>query len=346
MGGLYPSGADGLTIVVEGDVAALGEAAAVVGKLHPHLVLALGNGRGCFDRELVNAQHVVGEFELAVLGVDAPATKLAALGDDHAAGGFVLHFNFRRNRKGLVLDVDDAVFRQSAHACKENLRIALHQGRTARHLWNDALGLAIIQGQHVVLHGFDQEEALKFAKFVGHFRRQVVELRPVFAAVVEFPHVVVKGGHLLTHHHPGGAVLGDGAPALVVDAPVAKHLEVLDFVAFWRVGIVKAVGHAGALVGALQHAVHHGGFRDSGHLQHRGGHVNHMAKLVPQAAFFLNRLGIADDGAVAGAAPVGSHLLRPLVGGIHRPGPAHGVVVVGIWPAKVLQLGLHEFRRF
>ena len=48
------------------------------------------------------------------------------------------------------------------------------------------------------------------------------------------------------------------------------------------------------------------------------------------------------DGAVAGAAPVRGHLLGPLEGGVHRPGPPDRVVVVGVRAAEVVHLADHE----
>ncbi len=45
-------------------------------------------------------------------------------------------------------------------------------------------------------------------------------------------------------------------PALVVDAAVAEHLEVLRLVPLRRLGVVERVEHADALDGLLLHAVH------------------------------------------------------------------------------------------
>ena len=71
-------------VVVEGDVAALGQPAAVVGELDPHLVLPAGQRLAGLGRELLHAEHVVDELRAAVLDVERPAAEPAALRDDHA----------------------------------------------------------------------------------------------------------------------------------------------------------------------------------------------------------------------------------------------------------------------
>ena len=65
---------------------------------------------------------------------------------------------------------------------------------------------------------------------LGLLGGQVVGLAVVDGAVVQLPQVVVERRHLAADHHPRRLVLGDRAPALVVDAAVAEHLEVLQVV--------------------------------------------------------------------------------------------------------------------
>ncbi len=117
----------------------------------------------------------------------------------------------------------------------------------------------------------------------------------------------------------------------------------------WRSGaalIIEGVNHAGALVRALLHAVDTDRFGDARGLQHRRRDVDNMRELAAHAALFLDAVGPMHDRAVARAAPVRSHLLGPLVGCIHRPGPTHREVAVGSFATELIQLGQHEFRRF
>ena len=53
-----------------------------------------------------------------------------------------------------------------------------------------------------------------------------------------------------------------------------------------------------------------------------------------------------DDRPVARAAPVRRHLLGPLIGRVHGVRPAHGVVVVGFWTAKLVDPLRQELRGF
>jgi hypothetical protein len=46
-----------------------------------------------------------------------------------------------------------------------------------------------------------------------------------------------------------------GEPAILIDPPIAGHLEVLRRTARWRLGIIKGVEHADALDGLLRDAV-------------------------------------------------------------------------------------------
>ena len=91
MGPLHAPGADGFAVVVQGDVAALGQAAAVVGECHAHLMLSGGEGLLGSDRIKLNAQEVVAVIELALVGIHAPAADAAALVDDHPGRAGLRH---------------------------------------------------------------------------------------------------------------------------------------------------------------------------------------------------------------------------------------------------------------
>ena len=92
--------ADLLAVDVERHRAALAEAAAGVGELHAHLVLARGQRAGRLDVEVLHAEQVVAVLELAALRVEAPAADVAALGDDHALGAGLRAPRSRRSRSG------------------------------------------------------------------------------------------------------------------------------------------------------------------------------------------------------------------------------------------------------
>ena len=86
-------------------------------------------------------------------------------------------------------------------------------------------------GRTLLLGRLDQEQPLELVELLGMLRRDVLELGPVDAGVVELPDVVVERGRLLADEQPRRLVPRHRGPALVVDAAVAEHLEVLRLVA-------------------------------------------------------------------------------------------------------------------
>ena len=134
-------------------------------------------------------------------------------------------------------------------------------------------------------------------------------------------------------------------PALVVDAAVAEHLEVLGLVPLRRLGVVERVEHADALDRVLLHAVHRDRLGQSRRLEDGRRDVDDVVELRADLALGLDALRPVDDRAVARAAPVRGDLLGPLVGGVHRVRPAHRVVVVGLRARRVCRACHQELRR-
>ncbi len=204
---------------------------------------------------------------------------------------------------------------------------------------------SVVERQHVVARRLDQPQALQLVELLRHLLGQVVRLAPVLVGVVELPDVVVEGGHLLADEQPGRLVPRHRGPALVVDAAVAEHLEVLRLVPLGRLGVVERVQHADALDGLLLHAVHRDRLGESRRLEDRRRDVDDVVELRAHLALRLDPLRPVHDRAVARAAPVRRDLLGPLVGRVHGVRPAHRVVVVGLRPAELVEPGHEEFRR-
>ena len=114
---------------------------------------------------------------------------------------------------------------ESAHAGVEHLRVATDQRWATRDLGIEPLRFAVVDRQHVVPDRLDQPQALQLAQLLGHLLREVVSLRPVVGGV-QLPDVLVERGEL-PGQDPRGGVFRAGHPALMIDATVAKHLEVL-----------------------------------------------------------------------------------------------------------------------
>ena len=167
-------------------------------------------------------------------------------------------------------------------------------------------------------------------------------LGPVVGGV-QLPDVVVEGRHL--GRLPRDAVPGDRGPALVVDAAVDEHLEVLRLAVLGSGGVVEGRDHAPSVQRHLLHAVDERRRRQAGRVEHRRRHVDHVAELRAHLAASGEAVGPVHDGAVACAAPVRGHLLGPLVGRVHRVRPADRVVVVGLGGAELVDSLGHELGR-
>ena len=214
-------------------------------------------------------------------------------------------------------------------------------GRPARSALNRS-NAAVVEREDVVLRRLDQEQPLQLRELLGLLLREVVRLRPVVRAV-ELPDVLVERRPL--GRYPRRAVAGDRGPALVVDAAVAEHLEVLRLAALRRVGVVERVGHRDAVQRHLLDAVDEGRLRQPGGVEHGRGDVDHVVELGADLALGLDASRPVDDRAVARAAPVRGDLLRPLVGRVHRVRPADRVVVVRLRRAEVVDALGHELDR-
>ncbi len=82
-------------------------------------------------------------------------------------------------------------------------------------------------------------KALQVVQLIGHLLREIVRLRPILVRIVELPDVIVERRRL-SRQDPRRTMASHGRPTLVVDAAIAKHLEVLRFAAFGGAGVVEA----------------------------------------------------------------------------------------------------------
>ena len=165
---------------------------------------------------------------------------------------------------------------------EEQLRVARDQRRAAGEVGVEALDPAVVERQHVVLARLLHEQRLQLLELLGHLGREVVRLAPVGVRVVELPGVVGERRQRLDH--PRGRVARDRGPALVVDAAVAEHLEVLRLAPLGRAGVVERVAHAHALDRLLLDAVHRRRLGQPGRLEHGRRDVDHVVELAAHLA--------------------------------------------------------------
>ena len=172
--------------------------------------------------------------------VEAEAAEGAALRDDDAVGAACTRSrHLRGDRVRLVLEHRRWRSRTGGPCPRTAPAGPPDELRPTGEVGVEALHPPVVERQHVVLGGLDEEEPLQLAELVGLLRGQVVRLRPVVGSV-QLPDVVVVGRQRCAHD-PRDAVPRHRRPALVVDAAVDEHLEVLRLASLGRVGIIERV---------------------------------------------------------------------------------------------------------
>jgi hypothetical protein len=109
---------------------------------------------------------------------------------------------------------------EAPHSLVQDLGVALHQAGSFDDVGVHPFPHPIVEREHVVAGGLEEEQLLQLGEFVGLLGGEVVGLGPVAGAVVQLPHVV----GVLDLGDPGrpwGAVLTSVPPHVVRCAPEA-----------------------------------------------------------------------------------------------------------------------------
>ena len=133
----------------------------------------------------------------------------------------------------------------------------------------------------------------------------------------------------------GARPRADRPPAVVVDGPVAEHLEVLGAAVARRVGVVEGVREADAVHGGLRDAPDLGGRLDAEQVEDGRHHVDDVRVLGADLASGRDPLRPGHDERIGRAAAVGL-ALPAAERRVARPGPAPGVVVEGAGAADLV----------
>ena len=299
----------------------------IVSKIHLHGGFALGQllarcGGGVFEAEVV-----VGVDRCSVLHIKTPAAEATALRHDDTVGRFVAGLDVGNDLERCGLDVDEVVLEQSGHALVKGEGLtAEHQVGSAGEFGIEQFQAPVVDGQYLVLHRLAEESLLQLLEHLRMLRRKVLGHAEVFRDVVELPGVIDE---LVLDLAPRLQVDGPGEPAVVIDAPVAEHLEVLDLVTAWGLGVVPGIGHTHALDGTLGGAVDDSRLRHSNSLEDGRHDVDNVVPLIAHLALGLDPLGPVDGHGVTGAAIVGGHLLGPGEGRIEADRPTGRHVRIG-----------------
>ncbi len=235
-GSFDPALADLLAVDVERDCSALAQAPSVVGELHPHLMRSCRNRRLALDVGALHAEEVVAVLRLAALRVEAPAGERAALGDDRSLGALRLGTSISAvTAWDLFLTLIVGVLAQPAHAAEEELRLAFDERGPSGQVGVEALDPPVVEREHVVLARLVEPELLELGRACPAAPRRGRAPGSSRCSCRRAPRRR-PGTAEARRHHPRSRVAGDRGPALVVDAAVAEHLEVLRRAALGRTG--------------------------------------------------------------------------------------------------------------
>ena len=237
-----------------------------------------------FPLHPLQVDQVPQEHRLALEQVEAVAGEAPARGQDHALGAALRHLDVGGDGVGGVQQQRRVALRQADHRPRvDELRAPGGDVRARR---DDARRHRGVQREDLVLLRFRDEHLPHLLHLLRVLRGDVVGLAEVLVQVVELEHLVVQRiGVGRTEGLPRRAVdLGAQEPAVVIERPLAHHLEVLRLVARRRLGIlrVEGVGEARALDRRLLDAVDDLRRADAGGLEDRRHDVDHVDELLAQ----------------------------------------------------------------
>src|SRR5437867_12068063 len=114
-----------------------------------------------------------------------------------------------------------------------------------------------------------------------------------------------------------------GDPAIVIDAAITKHFEILSGVRLPGLRIVEGINHRGPIKRPLRCPVHALGERQAGGLQHSRSNIRDMSELGADFSLGINPRWPTYNYTVRSSAIVRSDLLGPLERSVASPRPAN-----------------------
>src|SRR5437016_12448766 len=129
-----------------------------------------------------------------------------------------------------------------------------------------------------------------------------------------------------------------GNPAIMIDAAITKHLEILSGVRLLGLRIVEGINHRGPVKRPLRCSVHALGERQAGSLQYSRGNIRDMSELGADFSLGFNPRWPMHDYTVRGSAVMRRDLLGPLERSVASPRPANRIMREGARVAPILQM--------
>src|SRR5438876_5872874 len=140
------------------------------------------------------------------------------------------------------------------------------------------------------------------------------------------------------HHQPRDGMTSAGGPAIVIDAAITKHLEILSDVRLLGLRIVEGINHRGPIKRPLRCPVHALGERQAGGLQYSRGNIRDMSELGADFSLGFNPRWPMYNYTVRSSAIVRCDLLGPLERSVAGPCPANRIMREGARVAPIVQM--------
>src|SRR5882724_7992689 len=129
-----------------------------------------------------------------------------------------------------------------------------------------------------------------------------------------------------------------GDPAIVIDAAITKHLEILSGVRLLGLRIVEGINHRGPIKRPLRCPVHALGERQAGGFQYSRGNIRDMSELGADFSPGFNPCWPMYNYTVRGSAVMRRDLLGPLERSVASPRPANCIMRERARVAPILQM--------
>src|SRR5436309_13993290 len=136
---------------------------------------------------------------------------------------------------------------------------------------------------------------------------------------------------------------GTGDPAIVIDAAITKHVEILSGVRLLGLRIVEGINHRGPIKRPLCCPVHAPGERQAGSLQYSRGNIRDMSELGADFSLGFNPRRPMYNYTVRSSAIVRSDWFGPLERSVAVPCRANRIMREGARVAPFVQMRNVDF---
>src|SRR5213079_2630831 len=149
-------------------------------------------------------------------------------------------------------------------------------------------------------------------------------LAEILGYMIKFPSIL--GERRKRHHQPGNRMARAPHPAIVIDAAITKHFEILNGVRLLGLRIVEGINHRGPIKRPLCCPVHAPGERQAGSLQYSRGNIRDMSELGADFSLGFNPRRPMYNYTVRSSAIVRCDLFGPLERSVAGPCPANRIM--------------------